>query len=199
MTSDGPSQVVGRSRRPVLWPVVWIGALVLAAVAVRDTVAERSRRHSARWPGITSGRLKTARAPRPRRRRPRCSATWMAIASADLTVFRPSTGNWFIRNSATAFATNTVRQWGLTGDVPVPGDYDGDGVGDLAVYRPARPACGTSCNPAPASPRRRPTHWAPASTSRCPAITTATGRRIPPSIGGSTGVWSVLTSSSTSR
>jgi hypothetical protein len=56
---------------------------------------------------------------------------------ADLALFRPSSGTWFLRNSAGGYATSTVRQWGLTGDVPVPGDYDGDGRMDLAVYRPS--------------------------------------------------------------
>jgi len=56
---------------------------------------------------------------------------------ADLVIFRPSTGTWFVDHSATGYTTNTSRQWGISTDVPVPGDYDGDGLMDLAVYRPA--------------------------------------------------------------
>jgi glucose/arabinose dehydrogenase len=55
---------------------------------------------------------------------------------ADLAVYRPSTGSWFVRSSTSNFTTSSVRQWGLGGDVPVQGDYDGDGTIDLAVWRP---------------------------------------------------------------
>ena len=48
----------------------------------------------------------------------------------DLATWRPSTGNWHLRNGATT-------QFGLGGDVPVPADYDGDGDVDYAVYRPS--------------------------------------------------------------
>ena len=56
---------------------------------------------------------------------------------ADLTVFRPTTGEWFTRFSATGYATTDQHQWGLNGDLKVPGDYDGDGKTDLAVFRPS--------------------------------------------------------------
>ena len=49
---------------------------------------------------------------------------------ADITVYRPATGQWFIRGQA-------VAQWGDPGDVPVSGDYNGDGVEDVAVFRPS--------------------------------------------------------------
>jgi hypothetical protein len=56
-------------------------------------------------------------------------------ATADLAVFRPSTGQWFIDTNRNGTADMTVG-FGQSGDLPVPMDYDGDGKADLAVYRP---------------------------------------------------------------
>jgi len=53
----------------------------------------------------------------------------------DIAVYRPSTGTWFIINSAT-FAVR-AQQWGAAGDIPVPGDFDGDGKDDITAYRPS--------------------------------------------------------------
>jgi len=47
---------------------------------------------------------------------------------ADIAVWRPSDGNWFVRGG-------TVQNWGIDGDIPTNGDYDGDGKADLAVWR----------------------------------------------------------------
>ena len=58
---------------------------------------------------------------------------------ADLTVYRPSSGLWFIKSSGSGYdgAAAAVYQWGLPGDVPLANDYDGDGRSDLAVWRPS--------------------------------------------------------------
>jgi len=34
-------------------------------------------------------------------------------------------------------ATMTTKVWGENGDIPTPGDYDGDGKTDYAVWRPS--------------------------------------------------------------
>jgi bacillolysin len=60
-----------------------------------------------------------------------------ADRKADLTVYRPSNGTWYSRQSSTNFGTSTSHQWGLSTDVPVSHDYDGDGQTDIAVYRPS--------------------------------------------------------------
>jgi hypothetical protein len=39
--------------------------------------------------------------------------------------------------SSTNFMTYVTYQWGLSTDVPVPADYDGDGRTDLGLFRPS--------------------------------------------------------------
>ena len=51
---------------------------------------------------------------------------------ADISVFRPSNGSWYVQQSTAGF---TGAQWGVGTDSLVPGDYDGDGRTDYAVYR----------------------------------------------------------------
>jgi hypothetical protein len=51
---------------------------------------------------------------------------------ADVGVFRPSNGVWYINNSNGGF---NIFQFGQNGDKPVSADYDGDGKSDGAVYR----------------------------------------------------------------
>ena len=46
----------------------------------------------------------------------------------------PADGTWYVIRSASGQVT--VQQWGLPGDAPVPGDYDGDRGTDFAVWRP---------------------------------------------------------------
>ena len=55
--------------------------------------------------------------------------------STELAIFRPSTGTWWIFNRANN--TASAIQWGISGDKPVPADYDYDGVTDIGIYRPS--------------------------------------------------------------
>ena len=51
----------------------------------------------------------------------------------DVSVFRPSNGNWYISNSSNSATTATI--FGASGDVLTPADFDGDGKTDIAVFR----------------------------------------------------------------
>jgi hypothetical protein len=49
-------------------------------------------------------------------------------------IFRPSDGTWWIRLSD---KWHEVEHFGQNGDIPVGGDYDGDGLSDISVFRPS--------------------------------------------------------------
>jgi hypothetical protein len=55
--------------------------------------------------------------------------------TADLAVFRPSVGDWFVLNSGSS--TFTGLHFGSNGDIPVDGDVDGDSRNDFIVFRPS--------------------------------------------------------------
>jgi len=52
----------------------------------------------------------------------------------DFSVWRPSTGIWYIINSG---GGGGQFNFGQTGDLPAQADFDGDGRTDAAVYRPS--------------------------------------------------------------
>ena len=58
---------------------------------------------------------------------------------ADIAVYRPSSGVWYLLQSGDAYDPTKYKAylWGISTDIPVPGDYDGDGLADIAVRRPS--------------------------------------------------------------
>ncbi len=57
-----------------------------------------------------------------------------AAPPADLAVWRPSNGTFYVLGGPNS--AQTFSQWGTNGDVPVPGDFDGDSKTDFSIYRP---------------------------------------------------------------
>ena len=58
-----------------------------------------------------------------------------AAPPADLAVWRPSDGGWWIMDSQGSL--QVMQNWGTLGDDPVEGDYDGDGKTDFSVFIPS--------------------------------------------------------------
>lgn len=57
-------------------------------------------------------------------------------SKADIGVYRPSTGQWIMRDSSAPALVYTYS-FGAAGDRLVPGDYDGFRTTDIAMYRPS--------------------------------------------------------------
>ncbi|HEX8247673.1 MAG TPA: VCBS repeat-containing protein [Pyrinomonadaceae bacterium] len=55
------------------------------------------------------------------------------VPPADLAVWRPSSGYWYVMG--TGGTMQVSQQWGNSSDMAVPGDYDGDGKTDFCVFR----------------------------------------------------------------
>lgn len=53
----------------------------------------------------------------------------------DVSVFRPSTGTWYVLRSSDANVS--VSTFGLNGDIPAVEDFDGDRISDIAIFRPS--------------------------------------------------------------
>jgi subtilisin-like proprotein convertase family protein len=56
-------------------------------------------------------------------------------SKADVSVYRPSLGHWYISNSSNS--SFRAVAFGTNGDQIVPGDFDGDTKTDTAVWRPS--------------------------------------------------------------
>ena len=51
-------------------------------------------------------------------------------------LYRPSTSMWYLDYDNSGASDERVR-WGLSGDLPVAGDWDGDGKDEIGLYRPS--------------------------------------------------------------
>lgn len=91
------------------------------------------------WTILSSGEIKTQSwglpgdVPMP--------ADFDGDRKSDYAIWRPQSGYWAVINSKSNFDKSSSdviwKQWGVTGDFPMSGDYTGDGKADLVVWRPS--------------------------------------------------------------
>jgi hypothetical protein len=67
---------------------------------------------------------------------------WSGNGISQLGLFRPATGQWFLDRSGNRSwdgcrRDRCIEGFGIAGDVPVAGDWDGSGTSDIGVWRPS--------------------------------------------------------------
>lgn len=139
--------VSGRSRRSI-WVVGVLLAVVLATIGVfakndwfRSTDPLLAKNAGASWNPLAAPLPN----PTPQLSRELIYTGSRLVASidanaqeappADLAVWRPTTGGWWVLGGPGSQSVN--YNWGMQDDDPVEGDYDGDGKTDFAVFRPS--------------------------------------------------------------
>jgi hypothetical protein len=66
---------------------------------------------------------------------------WNNSGPAKVGVFRPSTGMWYLESNGNGrwdgCETDSCFHFGVTGDLPIAGDWNGDGKSKVGVFRPS--------------------------------------------------------------
>jgi hypothetical protein len=63
------------------------------------------------------------------------TAAMPVLARDTVGVFRPSNGALYLKNSNTLGIADVAINYGLPGDYPVVGDWDGNGTATIGIYR----------------------------------------------------------------